>query len=328
VAVKYQDYYETLGVSRTASQDEIQKAYRRLARTYHPDVNKGDAAEDKFKQLGEAYEVLKDPEKRRRYDTLGANWQAGQDFRPPPGWDFGSGSNTGSGQSFRFDFGDLGGGGGGFSDFFDSLFGGAGSRRGGFGGTGFPGAGPQTRGGGRSAGGAGQDVEAEVTISLDDAYRGGRSMLTLQTPQGSSRRLEVTIPRGVTDGKRLRLKGQGNQGPGGRGDLYITIRISENGRFRIKGKDLEVDVPVTPWEAALGAEIEVPTVEGHAKVKIPAGIGGNQRIRIRGKGLGISTDRGDLYAAIRVEVPKQLSAKERELFQELSDLSQFDPRSE
>ncbi len=322
MAVKYQDYYETLGVSRTASQGDIQKAYRRLARKYHPDVNRVPAAEEKFKKVAEAYEVLKDPNKRRRYDTLGDNWQAGQGFTPPPGWDFGFGSNSASSQGVRFDFGDLGGG---FSDFFDSLFGAQRGGGGGFGGSGFPGT-----GGGRGAGGrsGNQDVEAEVSISLEDAYRGGRTMLTLQPPQGSSRRLEVTIPRGVTEGKRLRLRGQGNESIGGRGDLYITIKIPDHSRFRIKGKDLEVDVPVTPWEAALGAEIEVPTVEGRVKVRIPAGIGASQKIRIKGKGLGGSGDRGDLYAAVRVEVPKRLTARERKLFRELAEVSLFDPRSE
>jgi curved DNA-binding protein len=337
VAVKYQDYYETLGVSRSASQEDIQKAYRRLARKYHPDVNKEAQAEDKFKQVAEAYEVLKDPEKRKRYDALGANWRAGEDFTPPPGWDFGFGGGTGAGGrsgGFGFDFGDLGGG---FSDFFESLFGGLGQgSRGGFDVSDLFGSrGARPGGTGRAARrgeATGQDAEAEVTISLEDAYRGGKSMLTLQSgpspgAAAQARRLEVTIPPGVADGKRLRLRGQGGPGFGGNpGDLYITIRIAPHKRFKINGKDLEVDVPVTPWEAALGAEIEVPTVQGKAKVRIPAGMGGSQRIRIKDKGLGPPGDRGSLFAAVRVVVPPRLSPKEKELMEELARVSRFKPR--
>ena len=172
-------------------------------------------------------------------------------------------------------------------------------------------------------------MESELTVTLEDAYHGGRRSVTLtggDEETGATRRLEVTIPKGVTDGKRLRLKGQGAYGFGGRGDLYITIRLAPNSTFRVRGQDLEVDVPVAPWEAALGSEIEVPTVEGRAKVRIPAGIGGSQKIRIKGKGLGRGASRGDLYAALRIEVPKQLSDRERELFEELARESGFDPR--
>jgi curved DNA-binding protein len=337
--VKFRDYYETLGVQRSASQDEVQAAYRKLARKLHPDVNKDRDAEEKFKQLNEAYEVLKDPEKRRRYDALGDNWRTGEDFTPPPGWDFGFGSAggrtgaggpAGPGGGFAFDFGDLGPG---FSDFFEQLFGGArqGSP-GGFGGGAFGGFGRESVRGTEP----GQDTQAEVTIPLEDACAGGRRMVTLESrepgPNGTERRsartFEVTIPAGVTDGKKLRLRGQGEAGYGGRGDLYIIIHIAPHPVFRVKERDLEVDVPVAPWEAALGAEVEVPTVEGRARVRIPAGIRSSQRIRIKGRGLGSGAERGDLYAAIRIEVPRRLSQRERELFEELSRQSQFNPRKE
>ncbi len=339
MALKFRDYYETLGVQRSASQDEVQAAYRKLARKFHPDVNKNRDAEEKFKQLNEAYEVLKDPEKRRRYDALGDGWRTGEDFTPPPGWDFGFGGAGGRagagaggpGGGFAFDIGDLGRG---FSDFFEQLFGAA--RSGGSGGF----------AGGGLAGGfgresvrdseAGQDTQAEVSIPLEDAVRGGRRMVTLESrepgPNGSERRnartFEVTIPAGVTDGRRLRLRGQGEEGYGGRGDLYITVHIAPHAVFRVKDRDLEVDVPVAPWEAALGAEIEVPTVEGRARVRIPAGIRSSQHIRIKGRGLGSGAERGDLYAAVRIEVPRRLTEKERGLFEELSRESQFNPRKD
>jgi curved DNA-binding protein len=340
VAVKFQDYYETLGVQRSASQDEVQQAYRKLARRFHPDVNKNRDAEEKFKQINEAYEVLKDPEKRRRYDALGDGWRTGEDFTPPPGWDFGFGGAGASRGTQGFDFGDLGGG---FSDFFDQLFGRAGARSGsgtgGFGGfEGFGGFGRETEAT------QGEDTQAELTITLEDAYHGGRRTVTLtdQEPdvrvggggraggpmRQTTRTFEVTIPSGITDGKKLRLRGQGEAGFGGRGDLYITIHIAPHARFRVRERDLEVDVPVTPWEAALGAELEVPTVEGRARVRIPAGIRADQRIRIKGRGLGSGAERGDLYAAVRIEVPRRLSDREKELFEELARQSRFNPRLE
>jgi curved DNA-binding protein len=328
VPVKFQDYYETLGVQRSASQDEVQQAYRKLARQFHPDVNKNRDAEEKFKQINEAYEVLKDPEKRRRYDALGDGWRTGEDFTPPPGWDFRTGG-PGGGQAF--DFGDLGRG---FSDFFDQVFGRAGGRSGGSGGLGglggFGGFGRETEVT------QGQDTQAELTVTLEDAYHGGRRTVTLSDqevgPNGrlrqTSRSFDVTIPAGLTDGKKLRLRGQGEAGFGGRGDLYITIHIAPHPHFRVHDADLEVDVPVTPWEAALGAEIEVPTVEGRARVRIPAGIRSDQRIRIKGRGLGSGAERGDLYAAVRIEVPRRLSDREKRLFEELSRGSTFNPRQE
>ena len=322
MAVKFRDYYETLGVQRSASQEEIQQAYRKLARQFHPDVNKGRDAEEMFKQINEAHEVLRDPEKRRRYDALGDGWRSGEDFTPPPGWDFRFGGGPGSGGGF--DFGDLGRG---FSDFFEQLFGGTGVRGSrGFGGFGGFGREPEVA--------PGQDTQAELTITLEDAYWGGRRAVTLESREPGSngaslrtaRTFEVSIPAGVTDGRKLRLRGQGEAGFGGRGDLYITIHIAPHQMFRIKERDLEVDVPVTPWEAALGAEVEVPTIEGRARVRIPAGIRSSQRIRIKGRGLGSGDERGDLYAAIRIEVPRRLSQKERELFEDLARESRFNPR--
>jgi curved DNA-binding protein len=350
VAVKYQDYYEILGVSRNATQDEIQKAYRKLARKYHPDVNKSKEAEEKFKSIGEAYEVLKDPEKRKRYDALGENWKMGQDFTPPPGWewDFQS-SPFGSGRTEGFDFksgrsSDFHGS--EFSDFFDMLFGrgsifGEDSAFGNlFGGFGRDSTGRkaawETREQRRVN--RGQDQEVEITVPLEDAYHGARRDIRLEitetSPDGrahrSTRTLEVSIPPGVTDGKKLRLSGQGGRASGGvpAGDLYLKVHIAPHPLFRPNGSDLEVVVPVTPWEAALGASIRVPTMEGKANVKVPPGIRSEQKLRLKGKGLGAKgKDRGDLYAIIRIVVPKNLSSREKELFEELSKTSSFNPRN-
>ena len=335
MAVKYQDYYEILGVPRSASQEEIHAAYRKLARKYHPDLNKSGDAEEKFKRVGEAYEVLKDPEKRKKYDALGENWKMGQEFTPPPGWEFFSsrpGGRPGA-QGFDFQvFGDFGDSPfSGFSDFFETLFGGGmgGLRQ----------QGGRRAPGGRRAGSAafrGQDQEAEVPISLEEAYRGARKGFTLEssvpggsTHQRESKTLEVTIPPGTTDGQRLRLRGQGVPGMGGGapGDLYLRVRIQPHPLFKLEGSDLEIEVPVTPWEAALGARIEVPIIDGRAALKLPAGARSGQRLRLRGKGLPRKGgERGDQYVTIRIEVPPRLSARERELFEELSKSSSFQPR--
>jgi curved DNA-binding protein len=338
MAVKYQDYYETLGVSRDASQEQIHAAYRKLARKYHPDINKSSDAEDRFKRIGEAYEVLRDPEKRKRYDALGDNWKAGQDFSPPPGWDFfdfGTGTRArsrtgtgGNGYGFRiFDgFGDSPFS--GFSDFFETLFGGG---MGGFGGGASAG-----RGQSRAQTMRGQDQEAELTIPLEEAYRGTKRSVTLESvdagsgrPTGESKTLEVKIPPGTTDGQRLRLRGQGGPAAGGgtAGDLYLRVRVATHSIFRLNGTDLELDAPVTPWEAALGARIEVPIIGGKASVKLQPGTKSGQRLRLKGKGFPKkSGGHGDLYVRIRIEVPKNLSAKERQLFEELSKTSKFAPR--
>ncbi len=329
MAVKYQDYYDILGVSRDASQEQIQSAYRKLARKYHPDINKSGDAEDRFKKINEAYEVLRDPEKRKKYDQLGENWQAGDDFSPPPGWDFHETGQTGGKRSTRgFSFGFDTFGESGFSDFFESLFGDA------FGG--FGGRASRSQRGAQSPS-RGQDHEAELEISLEDAYRGGRRNVTLtsveQTPDGQGRQTtrsyQVTIPKGVTDGKRLRLSGQGGGAGGSRGDLYFTVKIAPHPRFRVKGKDLETDLRVTPWEAALGAKVTVPLVDSTADITLPRGIESGKRIRLKGKGLGSSSEGvGDLYARVFIDVPKKLSKKEEELFRELEEQSKFNPRGD
>jgi len=302
MAVGYRDYYEDLGVPRDASQEDIRAAHRRLARQYHPDVNKEPGAEDRFKEISEAYEVLRDPEKRERYDRLGANWRAGQDVSGSSGFE-GFGGAGGGFEDVRVDFG----GAGDFSDFFDGLFGGRGRRsgRGGFGG------GFSTRG---------ADQEAVLELSLEEAARGGRRRISL----GGGRDFEVEIPPGVHDGQRIRLAGEGGGGIGGgpSGDLFLRVRVRPDKRFRIEGDDVYTDVLVAPWEAALGAQVEVPTPTGSAQVTVPHGSSCGRKLRLRGEGLG----GGDLYAVVQIRVPKTLSGQERELFERLAEVSDFNPR--
>jgi curved DNA-binding protein len=307
MAVAFQDYYEALGVSRDAGEDEIRQAYRRLARQYHPDLNKEPGAEDRFKQISEAYEVLRDPEKRERYDRLGANWRAGQDVSGAPGFEetFRTGDGFGD---MRVEFG-----GGDFSDLFEGLFG---RRRGGTGrGSGF---------GGFSA--KGPDLEAVLELGLEEAASGGKRWLSL----GDGRSVEVDIPKGVRDGQRIRLAGQGGPGTGGGppGDLFLRVRLKPHSRFRVEGRDLYVDLAVSPWEAALGAEVPVRTLDGDARVKVPAGSSSGRRLRLRGQGLPGSggAPAGDLYAVVTIAVPKKLTRKERDLFERLASVSKFDPR--
>jgi len=337
VAVKFQDYYEILGVPRTATQREIQRAYRKLARQYHPDVNKAKGAEEKFKQINEAHEALRDPDKRRRYDALGANWRMGQDFSPPPGWEnIHFEFHPGTGGTQGFDFRNLGADGADFSDFFRTLFGG-GLGGGGFGG--FPGGGmgPSARPAGDWPV-PGRDIEADVTISLEDAYRGAKKSVSFEVgePDGQGRvrrttkTYEVTIPAGISNGGRIRLAGQGAKGMGGSGagDLYLRIHIAPHPIFRTHEHDLEVDIAIAPWEAALGAKVEVPTLDGAVTMTLPAGTQSGQRMRLRGKGLPKrGGTRGDLYAIIQIAVPRNLSPQERELFEQLSRASSFNPRS-
>ncbi len=341
MAVKFKDYYEILGVKRDASDKEIHRAFRKLARKYHPDVNPGNPkAEEKFKEINEAYEVLRDAEKRKRYDTLGANWQAGQDFTPPPGWenihfDFG-----GAGDAHETFFGDFGGG--GFSDFFKAIFGNM---------EGFRTA-TATRPQTRSM--RGQDVEAEMTITLEDSFHGSTKSISLQRQEvcascgghgtsgnrscpacqgmgftSSVRTYDIKIPHGIKDGGRVRLAGQGGAG-GGRGpagDLFIRIHIAPHPTFRMNGHDISVTLPLTPWEAVLGTKVEIPTLEGNATLTIPPGTQSGQRLRMRGKGLHKQRgERGDQYVEVRIMVPRQLTPKEQELFAELSRISQFNPR--
>jgi curved DNA-binding protein len=311
MAVGFQDYYETLEVPRTASAEDIRRAYRRLARKYHPDVNKEPDAEDRFKQISEAYEVLRDDEKRARYDQLGANWKAGQDVSGASGFGDGFRGGDGFGGDVRVDFG-----GGDFSDFFEGLFGQTGRTRTG-GASGFGGFdGFSMRGG---------NQEAVLELTLEEAAAGGKRRISL----GDGRDFEVEIPRGVRDGQRIRLAGQGSAGPGGgpSGDLFLRVRLKPHPRFRVEGRDLYVDLPVAPWEAALGAEVPVPTLSGSLRLKVPHGSSTGRRLRLRGQGLpSPDGSAGDLYAVLAVHVPKRLTKKERELFEELASESHFDPR--
>ncbi len=307
------DPYEVLGVGRDASADEIRRAYRKLARRLHPDVNKDDAAEERFKEVSEAYDILGDPDKRERYDRYGASWRQAGESAAEPGFEGFEGFGGFGGQP---DFGDarLRFGDGDLDDVLESLFGGGDARRGGFGGFG----GFASRG---------SDHEAVLELSLADAARGGRRSLAL----GDGRTLEVDIPAGVRDGQRIRLAGEGGQGPGGgpAGDLLLRVRIRPHPRLRLEGRDLHVDVPVAPWEAALGAEVDVPTLDGTTRVRIPAGSSSGRRLRLRDQGFpGPRGGRGDLYATVKIVIPKRLSARERALFEQLARASTFDPRSE
>lgn len=308
MAVKFKDYYETLGVERRASAEEIKKAYRKLARQYHPDVNPNDkVAEDRFKDIQEAYEVLSDPEKRKKYDQLGANWKHGAEFTPPPGWQPG-GFHT------EFDFGDVFGGGngerrGGFSDFFESLFGQMTGQR------------PEhgTRSTRRQPR---QGVESKLELPLEELHRGTTRRLTLEAG-GRQKIVDVRIPKGARDGGRIRIPKGGFDGS----DLVIRLRQAPGSRFRVEGNDTEIDVPLAPWEAVLGATVEVPTIEGNETIKLPPGVGSGQRIRLKEKGLNIrSGGRGDHFIRLRIVVPKEVSSEEREHFEALARLSKFNPR--
>jgi curved DNA-binding protein len=310
MAVAFRDYYEVLGVPRGASADEIRSAYRKLARQYHPDVNNDEGAEDRFKEISEAYEVLRDPEKRERYDRLGQNWKAGQDVSGASGFNGFEGFDN-----VRVDFGGGDFGGEDFSDFFEGLFGGRTRGR---------------SGGGRRArgfSGRGGDQEAVIELTLEEAAAGGKRRITL----GDGRDYEVTIPRGVRDGQRIRLAGEGGAGMGGgpSGDLFLRVRLLPHPRFRVRGRDLEVDLEVTPWEAALGATVDVPTLQGDARLKVPGHSSCGRRLRLRGEGLpNADGSRGDLHAVVKIVVPKRLKREERELFERLADVSNFDPRKE
>ena len=337
MAVKTKDYYEVLGVKRGAADDEIKKAYRKLARKFHPDLNPGDkTAEEQFKQLQEAYDVLSEAENRKLYDQYGENWHAVKAGAgvPPPGWEGGQ-RTAGGAPPGGFDFSDFdfsGVGGGGFD--FGDLFGRA----------------------GRSArrSNRGQDVEAELELSLEEAHRGGRHALQLQaaetcpTCSGSGvrdnkpcptcggagqvlrpKKIEVNIPAGVRDGSTIRLAGQGGAAMNGAqpGDLYLHIRLRPHPVFTVRGDDLEVELPIAPWEAVLGAKVEAPTIDGKVELTVPSGAQSGQRLRLRGQGLNKRKGgRGDEYVRLKIVVPKDVSAEERKLFEELKQTSRFNPR--
>ena len=316
MAVQFRDYYETLGVSKTANDDEIKKAFRKLARQHHPDVAKDKkAAEEKFKQINEAYEVLGDPEKRKKYDELGANWnQPGGGFQPPPGWGGQPGggfrrSTSPDGGGIDFEFG-----GTGFSDFFEAFFGGG--RQAGFGGGNF--------GQRRREAERGSDVEADIMVTLEEALHGSKRTISLR--RGKSDKVEsyqVKIPKGVHEGQRIRLAGQGEAGAGGgkSGDLFLRVRLARHPDFTIEGADLIHEAKLAPWLAALGGELQVPTLEGHARLKVPAGTQGGQRFRLRGHGLPTATGpRGDLLVVSQIQIPKKITEREREIWSELATL--------
>ncbi|HZA18675.1 MAG TPA: DnaJ C-terminal domain-containing protein [Pseudonocardiaceae bacterium] len=335
MATTTRDYYQVLGVAREASQEEIQRAYRTLARRYHPDLNKDPGAEERFKEISEAYEVLSDPKTRTRYDRFGSAWrQVPEDYDPSAGVPFGMPGADGGGRRVYVNTGGFGG---------PSGFGGSGfSGAGGFGGTnlggvdledllsGFVGA---TRGSGPGGFGRGAvpgaDSEAEIELSVEDAYRGGRRRITLSTPTGS-RSYEVNIPAGVIDGQRIRLAGQGGAGTGDApgGDLYLVVRLAPHPHYRVEGRDITVEAPVSPWEAALGATVPVHTPTGTMQVELPAGSSSGRRLRLRGRGLPNPRGAaGDLYAEVKIVVPMTLSSRERELFEQLASESRFDPRA-
>lgn len=305
------DYYEVLGVSRNAGAEEVQQAYRKLARRYHPDVNSDPEAEERFKEINEAYSVLSDPDTRKRYDRFGPDFRsipegyeewagAGQRASRGRAWR-GTGGRGGVRVSVDEDFGGVD-----FEDLFGSLFGARGA------------AGPIP----------GADQEAELELTVEEAYRGGKRNVTLSGPSGP-RTLEVTIPRGVVDGQRIRLSGQGGSGSGNApaGDLYLVVRLAPHSRYRVSGRDIYVDLPLTPWEAALGATVPLTTPGGETKVHVPPGSSSGRRLRLRGQGMPNPRGRpGDLFAEVRIAVPPKLTDRERELFEQLAAESTFDQR--
>ncbi len=322
--MEFRDYYQTLGLARTASADDIRKAYRRLARKYHPDVSKEADALERFKQMQEAYEVLKDPKKRAAYDQLGANWKQGEQFRPPP--DFGSGFDFGQARRGRAQSGAHGPAGAAgydfegneqFSDFFSTLFGG--------------GEQPFASGGGRRRGG--RDQHAAIELDLEEAHRGAIRNITLQQAAApgqspSERTLRVTVPAGVTEGQSIRLTGQGEpaSGRGRAGDLYLTVHIRPHRNLELDGRDVKLTLPVAPWEAALGATLTVPTLGGPVELRIPAQSQTGSRLRLRGRGLA-GEPPGDQYVMLKVVLPPADTPAARELYERMKQELAFDPRA-
>jgi curved DNA-binding protein len=307
--MEFKDYYKILGVPRTADADEIKKAYRKLARQFHPDKNKAKGAEDKFKEVNEANEVLSDAGKRQAYDSLGANWKAGGNFTPPPGWEANF-SRGGFGRAGGFGQGPGGAGfdsAGGFSDFFSTLFGGAGRGAGGFSSDDFGGF-TQTA----------QDSRARVTISLEDSYSGATRTLGLS----DGRQLSVRIPKGVVQGQVIRLAEQGTRG----GDLLLEVEFASHPRFRVEGRDIHVTVPVAPWEAALGTKVEVPTLGGSVELSLRPGSNSGQKLRLKGRGLP-GNPPGDQIVKLRLLTPPAASEEEKQFYEEMAQrFAAFNPR--
>ncbi len=345
MAVQYKDYYQSLGVARGASEDEIKKSFRKLAREFHPDVAKDKKkAEEKFKEINEAYEVLGDPAKRKKYDELGADWKSGSEFRPPPGWQQprgarGGGAGRGA-QDYEFQFG-----GTGFSDFFEQMFGR--SARGGF----------QQRGGGVAAedfAERGRDIEGDIMVTLEEAMRGSVRSVSIQHNAGCQQcggsgqsrgrvctvcagtgqvekveTCQVKIPAGVGEGQKLRLAGRGEAGSsgGGAGDLFLRVRLARHPDFEVDGHNLIYEVELAPWEAVLGASVDVPTLAGKVSIRIPPGTQTGQKLRVRGRGLPERGGaHGDLIVVAQIEVPAKVSDGERKLWEQLGRESDFKPR--
>ena len=311
----YKDYYAIMGVDKDATQDEIKRSYRKLARKYHPDVSKEADAETRFKELGEAYEVLKDAEKRAAYDQLGSQWQAGQDFHPPPGWDAG----------FEFsDRGDAGPDLGEFSDFFESLYG-RGNRR--------PGAG---FGGNRGFAARGEDHHARIIVQLEDSYHGATRSISLQMPHVTedghvttrARTLNVKIPKGIRQGQQIRLTGQGGPGYGGGpgGDLYLEVEFNPNSPYRAEGADVYLDLPLAPWEAVLGDTVTVPTPSGSVDLKVPPNSQAGKKLRLKGRGIP-ARQAGDLYVVLQIKLPPADNEDRRRFYQQMKQEFSFNPRA-
>jgi len=299
VSLQYKDYYEILGVPRSASQDDIRKAYRRLAKQYHPDVSKEKNADARYREINEAHEVLKDPETRAKYDTLGANWQQGQNFSPPPGW-----------EGARVEYG---GEHDNYSDFFKTIFGGFGNNF--SGNVNFGDFGGFSRGAGRRVQ---RDSEVELKFSLEDIAVGGTHTFSLSSGRNAPQTINVKLPRGVTEGSRIRLPGKSPAG----GDLYVTVRIEAHSIFKAEGHNLTRSLKIEPWQAVLGGTVAVSTLFGSVDVKIPPGIQNGQKLRLKGKGLPMrgNDDSGDLFVRIEINIPKSLTEKQKELWEELAKL--------
>lgn len=320
MAIEFKDYYALLGVPRTATDEEIKRAFRRLARVHHPDVAKDKrTAEEKFKEINEAYEVLSNAENRRKYDQLGPGWRAGAEFRPPPGGGYRTTRRRGTPEEeVEFQFG-----GTGFSEFFESLFGGR-TR-------GFEEA--ATAGRGRSGRRRGGDIESDILVHLDEVLHGSLRMITQERVGARGGRTErhsfqVRIPPGVREGQLIRVAGKGEPGPGGEdGDLYLRVKVAVSPDFEVRDHDLWTEVALAPWEAVLGATVPVPSLEGPLSVRVPLGARNGQQLRVRGRGLPTPDgSRGDLYAVVTIEVPAQVTDEERALWQRLAELSSFNPR--